>query len=109
MRRGLCVYRISVIKPQIPKWLFAAWKRVADDFQMVMRGWTMCGLRAAFEDKRKKYRGRHNSPCQTQTTTFTPSFPTETAQACHQKHWKVEQNQRLVRQVTQRRMQWLEM
>jgi hypothetical protein len=50
MRCGLCIYRISVIKPQIPKWMFVAWKRVAGDPQMVMRGWSKRGLRASFEE-----------------------------------------------------------
>jgi hypothetical protein len=52
--KKLTDFRISVIKPQIPKWLYVAWKRVADDPQMVMRGWSKCGLRAAFEDKKEE-------------------------------------------------------
>jgi hypothetical protein len=47
-------FRMSVIKPQIPKWLFVAWKRVADDRRTVMPGWSKCSLRAAFEDKKEE-------------------------------------------------------
>ena len=45
----LCDFRISVIKPFTPTWLYAGWKRVADDMDMVRKGWAKCGLTGVFE------------------------------------------------------------
>ena len=45
----LCNFKISIIKPYTPMWLSAGWKRVADDTDMVRRGWAKCGLREVFD------------------------------------------------------------
>lgn len=46
---ALCDFRISVIKPYTPAWLHAGWKRVADDVEMVRKGWAKCGLIGVFQ------------------------------------------------------------
>jgi hypothetical protein len=48
--KKLTDFRISTIKPLLPKWLHRAWLRVADDREMVKRGWKKCGLRAPFDE-----------------------------------------------------------
>lgn len=45
---SLCNFKMSTIKPHTPSWLYAGWKRVADDPGMVIRGWEKCGLMAVF-------------------------------------------------------------
>ena len=47
--KALCDFRISVIKPFTPTWLYAGWKRVADDMDMDRKGWAKCGLTGVFE------------------------------------------------------------
>jgi hypothetical protein len=48
--RKLTDFRISTIKQLIPRWLYLAWKRIADDPDSVQRGWRKCGLRAPFDE-----------------------------------------------------------
>ena len=45
----LCIFKISVIKPYTPMWLYVRWKRVADDKDMVCKGWAKCGLKDVFD------------------------------------------------------------
>jgi hypothetical protein len=51
--KKLTDFRISTIKPLLPKWLHRAWSRVADDPEMVKRGWKKCGLRAPFDETKE--------------------------------------------------------
>lgn len=51
-------FRMSIIKPLTPGWIYAGWKRVADDVDMVVAGWDKCGLRCMFDD-RKAHTRRH--------------------------------------------------
>ena len=41
----LCNLKLSVIKPYKPMWLYAGWKRLVDDKDMVRKGWAKCGPR----------------------------------------------------------------
>jgi hypothetical protein len=52
--KKLTDFRISVVKPLTPRWLRAGWKRIADDPEMVVRGWQKCGLRAPFDDSKEE-------------------------------------------------------
>ncbi len=36
--------RLSVLKPLLPLWMKAAWKRLVDDPEMVIRAWNRQGL-----------------------------------------------------------------
>ena len=50
--KKLTDFRISTIKPLTPRWLYIGWKHIADDPDMVVRGWRKCGLREPFDSNK---------------------------------------------------------
>ena len=47
--KTLCVFKMSVIKPSTPMWLYIDRKRITNDIPMVRKGWVKCGLICEFE------------------------------------------------------------
>lgn len=74
--KSLCDFRISVIKPYTPAWLYAGWKRVADDVDMVRKGWVKCGLMGVFESETRAATIKQAKlACNDSTHPLYPLFP----------------------------------
>jgi hypothetical protein len=51
--KQLTDFLISVIKPFLPNRLYAAWKRMSDDPEVVKRVWKKCGLHVPLDDSKE--------------------------------------------------------
>jgi hypothetical protein len=50
-RSILTDFTMTALKTIIPDWLYAGWSRIAEDPDMVIRGWDVCGLRSMFDGR----------------------------------------------------------
>jgi hypothetical protein len=62
-----------------------AWKRTADDPDMVQRGWKKCGLRAPFDETKDSVLIKAQLAISDPDHPLYPLFPNATVHHCHLK------------------------
>ena len=77
-RKKLTDFRMSVIKPMTPDWIYAGWLSVARRPEMVRRGWAKCMLLQAFDDATQK---RALLAMSDSASKFYPLFPKNDSRA----------------------------
>lgn len=74
-------FNMSMIKPQLPGFLYAAWSYISQNREMMRRSWDACGLRGMYDDRRAGLVKKAKLALHDEENAFFPLFPNKDSKA----------------------------